>query len=132
MKKIVILLIGLYALFSTNACTTYTTELGYKQAAEGDTKVVHSAMPMSGDDLHKAAMIALRAKKWTISDAGNPIKASISRGGQDAKLTISIDKDTITFDTKGSKIGDKPYVPIRHLNSLYKTMMSHYYKTARK
>jgi len=131
MKKIIILLLGLCALFSINACNTSTTEIGFKQAAAGETKIVRTGMPMSGDTLHKATINALKARKWTILDAGNPIKASLYHGGQEAKLSIFVENDTITFDTKGSKIGDKPYVPIRHLNSLYKVILSNHYRLAK-
>ena len=124
MKKFTIILLGFLALFALNACNTSTTKYGFQKAKRGETTIVYAAMPMSGNDLHSAALDALRARKWTLLDAGNPIKASLSHGGQDARLLISINENTITFDTAGSTIEGKAYVPVRYVDFLYKTMMS--------
>ena len=53
---------------------------------------------------------------------GDPIVAQISHGGQLAKISAAVSDGGIVFETKGSNINGSPYVPIRYVDMLMKTV----------
>ncbi len=107
-----------------SACSTTTTNNSYTAAESGNTKVTFAAMPMKDEALHKALIRSLNDRKWTVTDSGKVVKAFIDNRGQHAVIEASINGDTVVFETKGSVIDGKPYVPVRYLDFLKKTMIS--------
>lgn len=116
MKALALVFIASIALAFSTSCTSTHAENSYKLAQQGQTTVEY-AFDASKDELHSAVLSALHARKWTVTDSGNPIKAFITHG-QCPKLSITVYDGRISVDTKGSHIDGTPYVPINYLKHL--------------
>lgn len=116
MKTLALIFAAALALALSTSCTSTHAENSYKLAKQGQTTVEY-AFDASKDELHSAVLSALHARKWTVTDSGNPVKAFISHG-QCPKLAITIYDGRISVDTRGSHIDGTPYVPLNYLKHL--------------
>lgn len=91
-------------------------------AAQGNTKLSYDGFMSDKATLKSAVVRSLQLRKWTVVSAGDPVVAEINHGGQNAKLSVDISDGKIVFETKGSNIDGKPYVPIRYVDMLMKTV----------
>ena len=112
----------LASLFVQAGCSTTTRENSEAMAQKGQTTLAYQGIPGDKNDIKKAVLLSLGRRNWNIVSDGDPIVAQISNRGQNAKLSIEISDGKIVFETKGSNIGGQPYVPIRYVDMLMKTV----------
>ena len=74
------------------------------------------------ETVRTAVLKSLQQRKWTVASTSFPITAKIENRGQLAFVSIIYADGMLKFDTKGSKIGDNAYVPIRYVDFLMKTI----------
>lgn len=108
--------------FGALSCTTTTTDTGYYMANKGQTQLRYSANGKNAEAVRGAVLSALRARKWNVATENFPIEASIVNCGQHAKVSITFESGNIVIETRGSTIDDTPYVPIRYVDFLMKTV----------
>ncbi len=109
------------AAFQTG-CSTTTTRNSHAMAAQGNTKLTYDGFASNKTALKSAVVLALQQRKWTVVSAGDPVVAEINHGGQNAKVSVETSDGKIVFETKGSNIDGNPYVPIRYVDMLMKTV----------
>ena len=83
------------AAFQTG-CSTTTTRNSHAMAAQGNTKLTYDGFASNKTALKSAVVLALQQRKWTVVSAGDPVVAEINHGN--------------------------PYVPIRYVDMLMKTV----------
>ena len=127
MKKSIILFFisSIFGIIFMSACNTSTTNAGFTMAKNNQTTLTYSAMGKNPDKVKDAIVYALTARKWIISNSDYPITAELNHRGQFAKLSITYTNNKIVFETKGSNINGKAYVPIRFVDFLMKTIYKH-------
>lgn len=108
--------------FGALSCSTTTTDTGYYMANKGQTQLRYSAEGKDAYAVRNAVVNALRARKWNVAAENFPIEASIVNRGQHAKVSITFENGNIVVETRGSTIDDTPYVPIRYVDFLMKTV----------
>ena len=121
-KIVVTIFVSIAFMLMCSSCSTTTTANSIKMARLGNTTMSYSALNKDAETVRIAVVSALQARKWNVSSHNYPITASIEKGGQFAKVSISYQNDNIIIDTKGSKIDNKAYVPIRYVDFLMKTV----------
>lgn len=109
------------AIAGLTACTTTTTRTGYDMAQNGQTQLTYPTTSSDAAAVKAAMVSALRARGWNVTSTEYPITASISNRGQNAKVSITHENNAVKIETKGSTIGDTPYVPLRYVDFLVKT-----------
>ncbi len=119
MKKYLIIALAASVLGMVSGCAVYVPNEDYTMAATGNTTLKFSGFDSSKDDLQKAMLLALQQRGWALESDGNPIKAKFLGTRQTAKVSITVEKGSISIDTKGSMVdGNKPYVPSRYIDYL--------------
>ncbi len=104
-----------------SSCIT-TTMNSIERGKSGDTKIVYDNLGMNAATLHSRLLNAFNVRKWTITDSGNPVKANIQTKGQNAKAVVTVSDNKLEFETAGSTAFDKPYVPIRYVDFIMKSV----------
>lgn len=125
MKKAIYIAMATLALAGvvfTSGCSTTTRRTGEQMAQAGQTQLAFKNLGASKASVRDALLTSLSLRKWNILSDGDPIVAQISHGGQLAKISATVSDGAIVFETKGSNIGGSPYVPIRYVDMLMKTV----------
>lgn len=91
-------------------------------AQAGQTQLAFQNLGASKASVRDALLTSLTLRKWSVLSDGDPIVAQISHGGQLAKISAAVSDGGIVFETKGSNINGSPYVPIRYVDMLMKTV----------
>lgn len=122
MKKIIALFTAVAAMFVAVSCTTTNTDRSYDMAKKGQTVLSYHVGNPNAETVRTAVLKSLQQRKWTVASTSFPITAKIENRGQLAVVSITYADGMLKFDTKGSKIGDNAYVPIRYVDFLMKTI----------
>ena len=122
MKKIIALFTAVAAMFVAVSCTTTNTDKSYDMAKKGQTVLSYHVGNPNAETVRTAVLKSLQQRKWAVSSTTFPITAKIENRGQVAVVSITYTNEMLKFDTKGSKIGDDAYVPIRYVDFLMKTI----------
>ncbi len=122
MKKIIALFTAVAAMFVAVSCTTTNTDRSYDMAKKGQTVLSYHVDNPNAETVRTAVLKSLQQRKWTVASTSFPITAKIENRGQLAFVSIIYADGMLKFDTKGSKIGDNAYVPIRYVDFLMKTI----------
>lgn len=122
MKKIIALFTAVAAMFVAVSCTTTNTDRSYDMAKKGQTVLSYHVGNPNAETVRTAVLKSLQQRKWTVASTSFPIAAKIENRGQLAVVSITYADGMLKFDTKGSKIGDNAYVPIRYVDFLMKTI----------
>ena len=122
MKKIIALFTAVAAMFVAVSCTTTNTDRSYDMAKKGQTVLSYHVGNPNAEAVRTAVLKSLQQRKWTVASTSFPITAKIENRGQLAFVSITYADGMLKFDTKGSKIGDNAYVPIRYVDFLMKTI----------
>ncbi len=122
MKKIIALFTAVAAMFVAVSCTTTNTDRSYDMAKKGQTVLSYHVGNPNAETVRTAVLKSLQQRKWTVASTSFPITAKIENRGQLAFVSIIYADGMLKFDTKGSKIGDNAYVPIRYVDFLMKTI----------
>lgn len=125
MKKAIYIAMATLALAGvvfTSGCSTTTRRTGEQMAQAGQTQLAFKNLGASKASVRDSLLTSLSLRKWNILSDGDPIVAQISHGGQLAKISATVSDGSIVFETKGSNIGGSPYVPIRYVDMLMKTV----------
>lgn len=125
MKKLVYISMAALALAGvvfTSGCSTTTRRNSEQMAQSGQTQLTFQNLGATKASVRDALLTSLSLRKWNILSDGDPIVAQISRGGQLAKISATVADGKIVFETKGSNIDGSPYVPIRYVDMLMKTV----------
>lgn len=122
MKKIIALFTAVAAMFVAVSCTTTNTDRSYDMAKKGQTVLSYHVGNPNAETVRTAVLKSLQQRKWTVASTSFPVTAKIENRGQLAVVSITYADGMLKFDTKGSKIGDNAYVPIRYVDFLMKTI----------
>lgn len=125
MKKPIYIALAALALAGvvfTSGCSTTTRRTGEQMAQAGQTQLAFQNLSASKASVRDALLTSLTLRKWSVLSDGDPIVAQISHGGQLAKISAAVSDGGIVFETKGSNINGSPYVPIRYVDMLMKTV----------
>lgn len=90
-------------------------------AQNNDTKV-YCAYPANKAQLKSAVLKALMERKWDSKISGDTILATLNKGVINAKLSITIKDNQIEMDSAGSTLAGEPFVPLRYINFLEKSI----------
>ena len=121
-KMVVAIFVSIATLLVCSSCTTTTTDNSIEMARLGNTKMSYSALNKDAETVRVAVVSALQARKWKVISSDYPITASIKKGGQYAKVSITFQNGNIVIDSEGSMMNETPYVPIRYIDFLMKTV----------
>lgn len=109
-------------LIALPACNTSTTDQSYEMAERGHTRLEYSGFFIPDAKLRECVLAALAERHWIVSEASGTIKARIERGEQMAVAAIDVKDGVVSIETKGSKISGTPYVPMRYIDFLMKSV----------